>query len=176
MERRKALGLAAAIAVATGGVIVAGAALTQTSFLGFGSSSHTLSAALTPTALPATAKRRIVTRDVYDRRVIALPEVPVRTNSAPTIVAPLTAPTMTAPDTLAPPVVPPSAPATTPVPRREPDDDVSAPTTEPATPSTPDLEISDDWPADKPLPPIPANCQQPHLEDNGVWNCEGSDD
>jgi hypothetical protein len=30
-----------------------------------------------------------------------------------------------------------------------------------------------DWPADKPIPPMPANCRQPQLEDNGVWNCQG---
>jgi hypothetical protein len=29
-----------------------------------------------------------------------------------------------------------------------------------------------DWPADKPIPPMPANCRQPQLEDNGVWNCQ----
>jgi hypothetical protein len=29
-----------------------------------------------------------------------------------------------------------------------------------------------DWPADQPIPPMPANCRQPQLEDNGVWNCQ----
>lgn len=26
--------------------------------------------------------------------------------------------------------------------------------------------------ANKPIPPSPANCQQPQLEDSGVWNCQ----
>ncbi len=29
-----------------------------------------------------------------------------------------------------------------------------------------------DWPANKPIPPMPASCQQPQLEDNGVWKCD----
>ncbi len=29
-----------------------------------------------------------------------------------------------------------------------------------------------DWPADKPIPPMPAGCRQPQLEDDGVWNCQ----
>ncbi len=29
-----------------------------------------------------------------------------------------------------------------------------------------------DWPANKPIPPVPADCVQPQLEDNGIWNCQ----
>lgn len=29
-----------------------------------------------------------------------------------------------------------------------------------------------DWPADKPIPPMPAGCRGGQLEDNGVWNCQ----
>lgn len=29
-----------------------------------------------------------------------------------------------------------------------------------------------DWPANRPIPPMPPGCQKPQLEDNGVWNCE----
>jgi hypothetical protein len=29
-----------------------------------------------------------------------------------------------------------------------------------------------DWPAGKPIPPMPANCKSPQLELNGVWNCD----
>ncbi|MEN9645106.1 MAG: hypothetical protein RL238_1775 [Actinomycetota bacterium] len=29
-----------------------------------------------------------------------------------------------------------------------------------------------DWPADKPIPPKPANCKDAQLELNGVWNCD----
>lgn len=32
--------------------------------------------------------------------------------------------------------------------------------------------VPEDWPADKPIPPMPANCREPHLEDDGVWNCQ----
>ena len=28
-----------------------------------------------------------------------------------------------------------------------------------------------DWPAGKPIPPMPAHCSEPQLELNGVWNC-----
>lgn len=33
-------------------------------------------------------------------------------------------------------------------------------------------EIPSDWPSGMPIPPIPPGCRKPHLEDNGVWNCE----
>ena len=29
-----------------------------------------------------------------------------------------------------------------------------------------------DWPAGKPIPPMPPNCEDPQLELNGVWNCD----
>ena len=29
-----------------------------------------------------------------------------------------------------------------------------------------------DWPAGKPIPPMPAGCKKPQLELNGVWNCD----
>jgi len=32
--------------------------------------------------------------------------------------------------------------------------------------------VPSDWPADKPIPPMPPGCQKPQLEDNGVWNCD----
>ena len=42
----------------------------------------------------------------------------------------------------------------------------------PTTTWPPGVELPSDWPAGKPYPPIPPGCRQPHLEDNGVWNCE----
>ena len=33
-------------------------------------------------------------------------------------------------------------------------------------------EVPSDWPPGTPYPPIPPGCHHPHLEDNGVWNCE----
>jgi len=82
---------------------------------------------------------------------------------------------------------PPSSPAETPAdgtpvttnPPRTPSPPTTAPpaqgpgTTSPATPTTtwpPGTEISGDWHG--PIPPIPPGCVKPHLEDNGVWNCE----
>jgi hypothetical protein len=32
--------------------------------------------------------------------------------------------------------------------------------------------VPKDWPADKPIPPMPDGCRDPQLEDNGVWNCQ----
>ena len=37
---------------------------------------------------------------------------------------------------------------------------------------SPDARIAADWPAGKPIPPIPPGCREPVLEDNGVWNCD----
>lgn len=54
---------------------------------------------------------------------------------------------------------------------------VTAPTTTTApkaatTTTTWPRGVPRDWPADKPIPPMPANCRDPQLEDNGVWNCQ----
>ncbi|MEI7886156.1 MAG: hypothetical protein WCJ04_02095 [Actinomycetes bacterium] len=47
------------------------------------------------------------------------------------------------------------------------------PTTSPPRSTIPTgAELPSDWPAGVPYPPIPSGCRQPHLEDNGVWNCE----
>lgn len=45
----------------------------------------------------------------------------------------------------------------------------AAPTT---TTTTRPAGVPKDWPADKPIPPMPDNCRQPKLEDNGRWNCQ----
>jgi hypothetical protein len=58
------------------------------------------------------------------------------------------------------PVAPVAAPSTTAAP---------APAT---TTTTRPRGVPKDWPADKPIPPMPANCRDPQLEDNGVWNCQ----
>ncbi len=54
---------------------------------------------------------------------------------------------------------------------------VAAPTTTAApkastTTTTWPVGVPRDWPVGKPIPPMPANCRQPQLEDNGVWNCQ----
>jgi hypothetical protein len=78
------------------------------------------------------------------------------TGSAPRAAAPRPAPRAATPTTTSPPRVttttrPPSAPTTT---------------------WPPGTELPEAWPAGVPYPPIPAGCRKPHLEDNGVWNCE----
>ncbi len=45
-------------------------------------------------------------------------------------------------------------------------------TAAPTTTTTRPAGVPKDWPADKPVPPMPDNCRQPKLEDNGRWNCQ----
>jgi hypothetical protein len=45
-------------------------------------------------------------------------------------------------------------------------------TTIPTTTTTRPPGVPADWPNNKPIPPVPPNCRQPQLEDNGVWNCD----
>jgi len=42
----------------------------------------------------------------------------------------------------------------------------------PVTTTTRPPGVPPDWPPGKPIPPMPPNCHQPQLEDNGVWNCD----
>jgi hypothetical protein len=32
--------------------------------------------------------------------------------------------------------------------------------------------VPEDWPSDRPIPPMPSGCRQPQLEDDGTWNCQ----
>ena len=69
-------------------------------------------------------------------------------------------------------------PSTTREPAPEPAADEPTSTTTPTTTAAPVTTttrprgVPADWPPDKPIPPMPPNCQQPQLEDNGVWNCQ----
>ena len=51
-----------------------------------------------------------------------------------------------------------------------------SPTTRPPAPTTTIAPrppgVPADWPAGKPIPPMPEGCRQPQLEDDGVWNCQ----
>jgi hypothetical protein len=188
MERKRALAVAAAGTATLGCAIVAGASIGGYSLLGFGSSHHqgpgTFGASL-------AAHQQSVTkyRDVYDKYVIDT--APERASASASDDAVALAPTV---DPALP--APPGDDAATPKhsssdesesPNEGGDDNESeppatiAPTPPTSAPSSPPttsrqhIEIPEDWPADKPLPPMPANCAEPHLEDNGVWNC-GSDD
>ena len=42
----------------------------------------------------------------------------------------------------------------------------------PVTTTTRPRGVPADWPPGKPIPPMPPNCRDPQLEDNGVWNCD----
>ena len=94
----------------------------------------------------------------------ASPSVPTAPTAAPTITAsPVTAPAN-------PP--PPSAAVTTATTQPT---TTAAPSTTPAPVTTTAARpegVPADWPANKPIPPMPAGCAQPQLEDNGVWNCQ----
>ncbi len=97
----------------------------------------------TPTPTTTTTPTRATTPST-SRPVTTTSAKPVTTTSA----APVTT---NAPSTSAPPTTP--KPVT--------------PTTTARPPGVPA-----DWPAGKPIPPMPAGCKQPQLELNGVWNCD----
>src|SRR5689334_10608878 len=75
MERKKAFRVAVAATAATGALIVGTAAMTQAAFLGFGGGGGETRVANARLAAANVhpVKRRVVTRDVYDRRVVDLP-------------------------------------------------------------------------------------------------------
>ena len=62
-----------------------------------------------------------------------------------------------------------TAPVASPVPTAAPTTTVAPRAT---TTTTRPPGVPKDWPADKPIPPMPPNCREPQLEDNGVWNCQ----
>ncbi len=93
------------------------------------------------------------------------PEAP-----APVIVIPIIT---AAPPTAAPAIIPKTVPVT-------PAPTTAAPTTAAPTTAAPKVTpttvarppgVPSDWPAGKPIPPMPAVCSQPQLELSGVWNC-----
>ncbi len=71
---------------------------------------------------------------------------------------------------------PASAPSATSSAPTAPPSQPRATTTAPASPATTTTTrppgVPADWPADRPIPPIPPGCQKPQLEDDGVWNCD----
>jgi hypothetical protein len=82
------------------------------------------------------------------------------------IVTPVVVPIIVAVPTVA--GAPVTAPATSPptVPKT-----TAAPVTVAPTTTRPP-GVPADWPANKAIPPMPKNCEQPQLELNGVWNCD----
>ena len=175
MNRKQALALAAATTLVLGSTMVAGAAVGGVAILGFGGDQHrglgsyTPAASLTPTTEP---QPRVVTRthDVYDPVVVddgsgAATPAPRAGNVVPVAEAPVAANGNRSSDSPTPPAkpVPGSGNSGSPAP--------ASVATTPTTRVPPGVEIPEDWPPGKPIPPIPPNCHEPHLEDNGVWNC-----
>jgi hypothetical protein len=170
MERKKALAAAGALTMVLGSAVVASAAVGGGSLLGFGGNRGHGPGSFTATEeLAAATKPRVIhrTKNVYDKVVVAgtpatdggtLGATTDASVAAPSVTAP-TAPSASLPQPTTPPAVDDPPPAT---------DSESVTTRPPGVP--------DDWPAGKPIPPMPPNCKQPQLEDNGVWNCQSSDD
>ena len=192
MERRKALAVATAATLTLGTVVVAAASLTGASILGFGGTASARGAQSTATTV-GNGKPPVVVRihNIYDRRVVDTTDT-----AAP---AAGTSGTYTGADLYRAPAVPDAAtpsPTTTtvaapvaPIPpagttaTTEPDDGAAPPTTAhptssstttipTTTPTTRPRGVPPDWPPDEPIPPMPANCREPHLALNGVWHCD----
>ena len=159
MERRTALAAAAVGAMlAASGVVAISTSLLQGegdgSETAFEGPSTTIVAAATP---PSTTPGPVVvteTRDVYDTIVVPVAD-PVNASVGPAPTA-RSATTRTAKATAPPTTAAPAPPTTVP----------------PTTSTTRPPGVPADWPADKPIPPMPEGCQKPQLEDNGEWNCD----
>lgn len=92
---------------------------------------------------------------------------------APTSGSIASSPAAAAPATQAPATTAKAAPATqAPATTAKPVVTTIAPTTTKAPTTTLPRGVPRDWPAGKPIPPMPANCNDPQLELNGVWNCD----
>jgi hypothetical protein len=117
------------------------------------------------------------------------PTTPPTTKAATSPAPGTQPPAATAGPTLAAPTATPApavAPVTTSKPTTTPAPATAAPTTaKPATTVATTTTVKAvtpttvrppgvprDWPAGKPIPPMPPNCKQPQLELNGVWNCD----
>lgn len=202
MERRVALATAAAAAVTLGLGTVAFAAIGGTSVLGLADGGATkvvpgsqvqeiqnvvvvVSGSTTTVAgAPADATGAVVS-PVAEPVTTTPAVVPVWTG-APTETTPAPAPTPTTAKSTTSSATPTTAKSTAPVTTAKPVTTTTAApaTTTPATnaPTTTAKPATNttvrppgvpaDWPANKPIPPMPPNCQQPQLELNGVWNCD----
>ena len=117
-----------------------------------------------PGATPTVPSDGPVSGTTSPRPTGTLPSAPSAAQPSPTPTnTPTTAPATNSPSSAVPTTATP--PTNAPV------------TTAPATTASPPTTVRPpgvpaDWPANKPIPPLPANCIKPQLEDNGVWNCE----
>jgi hypothetical protein len=113
----------------------------------------------TPTVPPIPALAPVVPAP-------ARPVPPTPDAEPPPVPTPAPAPPSAAAPAPAPTPAPTAVPAPTPAPAPQP-----PPTVAPAGSPVP-AGVPRDWPANKPIPPMPPGCRQPQLEDNGVWNCQ----
>jgi hypothetical protein len=194
MERKRAMAVAATVTCVLGSSAVALAATTGLPVLGFGRSRAADAAEVSTVWSASTAQqaRRVVTRtkNVFDEVVVDVPEGGAASATPPTapaaVLVPGPAPTTgdvpRTPVTTSPPhrrprtgegEAPPTTVRTT-VPRSH-GPPPTATTVPPTTTTSRPPGVPDDWPPDKPIPPMPPNCRQPQLEDNGVWNCQDDD-
>lgn len=156
MERRTALAIAAAASLlSASGVVAVGAGALRSTHPP--ASTDLSSSATTPVdpepQMPLAPVEVTETRDVFDTIVIpsaAKPDAPADRSAIQPIAAVDTGEDPTGQP--APPTTPTTIAATT------------STTRPPGVPA--------DWPADRPIPPMPADCQQAQLEDNGTWNCD----
>ncbi len=190
MERKRAMAVAATATCVLASSAVALAATVGAPVLGFGRS-HAADAAQVATvreAATAQPARRVVTRtkDVFDTVVVDVPEggtaSVARAGDPAATVAPERMPAgrdARPRRSTEPPRRPRRKRTLDPIPTTarpdviEPDSPPATATTVPATTSmTRPRGVPADWPRDKPIPPMPPDCHQPQLEDNGVWNCQ----
>jgi hypothetical protein len=202
MERRKAMAFATAITCVLGSTTEAFASVGGGSLLGFGGTRRAGIGSVSAAQLEADNAPGVVhrTKNVYDEVVVGSSEKPstrsvalaaARTHvSKPATVLPAT-PVVTpssaagrhrhptrkaASDTrrtstrTASSPKEPAEPVQKPV--QEPTTSTTSTTSPPVTTTTRPRGVPVDWPPNKPIPPMPPNCRQPQLEDNGVWNCQ----
>jgi len=188
MERKRAMAVAATVTCVLGSSAVALAATTGVPVLGFGRTHAADAAEVSTLWQTSTAQqaRRVVTRtkDVFDEVVVDVPERDAASATPAYAPAAVVATTPAPTNGVAP--LPRThersrhrrhhddvgMPSTT----RPPEDDADGPpasstTSLSTTTTTRPPGVPADWPPDKPIPPMPSNCREPQLEDNGLWNC-----
>jgi hypothetical protein len=197
VERKKALACAVAITSVLGSTTLAFASVGGGSLLGFGRAADAGIGSVTTTSVDARGAGGAVsrTRNVYDEVVVGDPTststpsaalAAVRVGAQPSPTSPASTPNVVPPETARDREPTAHGSGTTgrtanhtPTTRepKEPLHDESpssttSTTNPPVTTTTRPRGVPADWPPDKPIPPMPANCGHPQLEDNGVWNCE----
>lgn len=167
MQRRKALALSVVAALLVTAMGVMAVALVQMSARTEGTGAAMPPDLLSPTstAPSASPEPAIEYQDVYDvTGPTGAPTAPGALGAVASDVPgaagvePRATPAPVASNSVTPPAHPTPTTTTPPPPT------VTTSTLPPGVPA--------DWPADKPIPPMPPGCRKPQLEDNGVWNCD----